>query len=71
MMLPSVLKKRTLARVILPENHRKPANGMTASLGTGATMLSSVIKNVTPTYPPASIIFTKISTKGSNMFIVF
>ena len=48
MMVPSVLKKATPAKVNCPSCTRKPPNGMTASLGTGAIMLSSAIRTVSP-----------------------
>ena len=43
------------AHVISPVETTYPANGITASLGTGSTILSAVISRVRPAYPPDSI----------------
>jgi hypothetical protein len=47
-MLPIVLDTATHKKLKRPTVIKHPANGITASLGTGATMLSSIIKNATP-----------------------
>jgi hypothetical protein len=47
-----VLKIIIAQKDIWPEKIKKPAKGMTASLGTGKTMLSKVIKKVMLAYPP-------------------
>ena len=60
-MLPIVDAIITPVQVNLPSTIRKPANGITASLGTGKTMLSRVIKINIPGYPDAPIIATAVA----------
>src|SRR3989344_8233373 len=70
-MLPKVLKIRISQKDIWPENHSIPAKGITASLGTGATMLSKAIKIAMPAYPPVEIISVKRFIKGSSIFLYY
>jgi hypothetical protein len=49
-----VLKKITPAKVKTPASTNIPAGGITASLGTGATMLSRAINMKTNKYPVLS-----------------
>lgn len=65
--LPSVLKITIGKNDISPKNQRTPANGITASLGTGATMLSKTIKKNTPAYPAVEMIFVKSPINDSNI----
>jgi hypothetical protein len=57
--LPTVLAIITITILNSPDLTRKPAKGMTPSLGTGATMLSRTIRKNTPKYPRLRIISVK------------
>ena len=65
--LPRVLKITIGKKDIFPKNQRTPANGMTASDGTGTTMLSATIKKNMPAYPAAEMTEVKRFTAYSNM----
>src|SRR5581483_4760478 len=51
--------------VNVPLNHRKPAKGITASLGTGTIILSRAMRTAIPASPSLLIIATEKVTKSS------
>src|SRR4030042_2422543 len=53
-MEPALVARTESQRFHFPSATRNPTKGMTASLGTGAIMLSRAMRNPAPRYPAAS-----------------
>lgn len=51
---PALVARTAAPRLHLPSDTRNPTNGMTASLGTGAIILSRAMRTAAPRYPVVS-----------------